>query len=137
MPGGRPKYEITPEITEKVEAYAAQGLTQEQIARCLGISYQTLNERKKENSEFSEAIKRGQAQGVETVTNALFESAKGGNTTAQIFYLKNRDPNEWRDRKDIAHSGQLAVTYDDIVTRIMNGSGIEAGDTEGTEPTAH
>ncbi len=37
----------------------------------------------------------------------------------------------------VEHSGNLAVTYDDIVTRIMNGSGIETGDAESAEPTTH
>jgi len=102
---GRPKFEITPDIIKRVETYAAQGLTQEQIARCLGICYDTLNERKKEYSEFSEAIKAGQAKGLATVSNALFVGAKGGNTTAQIFYLKNRGPDDWKDRQAVTVSG--------------------------------
>ena len=27
-----------------------------------------------------------------------------GDTTAQIFWLKNRQPGEWRDRQELAHS---------------------------------
>ena len=102
---GRPKYEITPEILGKVEACAAQGLTLKQIAQCLGIARSTLNEKKKEYSDFSDAIKRGQAKGVATIANALFTAGKGGNITAQIFYLKNRSPKEWRDRQSTEVSG--------------------------------
>lgn len=29
------------------------------------------------------------------------------NITAQIFYLKNRNPDEWRDQQDIEHSGEI------------------------------
>ncbi len=102
---GRPKFEITPDIIKRVEVYAAQGLTQEQIARCLGICYQTLNEKKKEYSDFSEAIKAGRAKGLAIISNALFVGAKGGNTTAQIFYLKNRGPEDWKDRRETVLQG--------------------------------
>ncbi len=99
----RPKFEVTADVLEKVEVYAAQGMTKEQIALSLGICYDTLNERQKESSEFSDAIKRGQAKGIATITNALFVAGKGGNITAQIFYLKNRGSDEWKDR--MVHSG--------------------------------
>ena len=91
---------------DKIEALAAQGLTMEQIAYSLGMGESTLYEWKKNKPEVSEAIKRGRAKGVATVTNALFQSAKGGNTTAQIFYLKNRDPSEWKDRKEHELTGR-------------------------------
>lgn len=128
MPGGRPKYEITEEICGKAETLAAQGLNMEQIADCLGISYDTLNERRKEFSEFSVSIKRGQAKGIGILTNKLFERGKGfshpeekifcnkdgdvtrvetmkhypPDTTAAIFYLKNRAG--WKDVQEIDHS---------------------------------
>lgn len=36
-------------------------------------------------------------------------------TTAQIFWLKNRKPKEWRDKQDVEHTGNMAVTIvDDI-----------------------
>ncbi len=34
------------------------------------------------------------------IEDALFNAAKAGNITAQIFFLKNRDPIRWRDRTD-------------------------------------
>lgn len=38
--------------------------------------------------------------------------------TAQIFWLKNRRPDKWRDKKDIdaSHSGGLTVVFDDGMT---------------------
>ena len=93
---GRPKW--VPPDPEKVESLAARGLTLEQVASCLGISYQTLNEASKEYTDFAEAIKRGQNKGVSIIANALFESGKQGNTTAQIFYLKCRA--KWKEAKD-------------------------------------
>jgi len=37
---------------------------------------------------------------VKAVTNALYESAVEGNLGAQVFYLKNRDRDNWKDRFD-------------------------------------
>jgi len=33
------------------------------------------------------------------------------NVTAQIFWLKNRNPDEWRDRQELEHSGFVDITY--------------------------
>ena len=94
---GRPAFQITPEILKKTERLAAQGLTQVQISACLGIVSKTLIEKKRAFSEFSDAIKNGRAKGIGTITNALFESAVNGSVPAQIFYLKNRDQENWSD----------------------------------------
>ena len=48
-----------------------------------------------------EAIKTGQAKGIAAVTNYLMKSASEGNVTAQIFYLKNRSPENWNDKYHI------------------------------------
>lgn len=86
---GRPKWQ--PTDLEEVERLASRGLTQEQIAASLGISYQTLNERKKEFPDFADIIKRGGDRADAAVINALFENATThNNTTAQIFWLKAR-----------------------------------------------
>lgn len=100
---GRPEWIPNEETLKTVESLAAQGLTKEQIANCLGISYQTLNEKSKEYSDFSDAIKRGSAKGIATISNALFSSAKTGNTTAQLFYLKCRGG--WKETQVNEHSG--------------------------------
>ena len=94
----RPAFEVNQEIIDKCEKLAAQGLTLEQVAHCIGICYKTLNEKKKQFSELSDAIKRGQAAGIEQVSNALFDKAITGDNTSMIFYLKNRDQKNWGDR---------------------------------------
>ena len=88
----KPKIKID---LKQVESLAANGLTQEQIAAALGISESTLHKRKKENTEFTAAIKRGKAKGIALVTNKLMESIKGGNMTAMIFFLKTQAG--WRE----------------------------------------
>ena len=91
----RPAWIPTPERIIEVEKLASRGLTKEQIADCLGIHYDTLNEKSKAYPEFAEAIKRGQASGIDQVANSLFENAMKGNVTAQIFFMKARA--KWSD----------------------------------------
>lgn len=89
---GRHEIEIDP---AEVERLASFGLTEDQIASNLGICSDTLRRRKNKYDAFSVAVKKGKAAGIKTITNALFEKANGGDTTAMIFYLKNRDPQRW------------------------------------------
>ena len=93
---GRPKFVVTKEMCERAEAYASQGLTQEQIAAVMGMATSTLYDKQNEFTEFSNAIKRGKGKGIQQVTNKLFEKALEGDNTAMIFYLKNRAG--WQDK---------------------------------------
>lgn len=111
-----PALKITKALLTKVERLAARGLTQDQIAVSLGISSTTLYKNKAKYAEFADAIKKGQSKGLEQVSNALFSKAVKGDTTAQIFYLKNRDPENWKDRKDINQETTITDrrTYNDL-----------------------
>lgn len=80
---------------EKAEALASKGLTNEQICRCLGISETTFYAKMQKDVKFQDIIKKGQAKGIAVIANALFENAKAGNVTAQIFFLKARA--HWKD----------------------------------------
>lgn len=115
-----------------VEGWARNGLTDEQIAHNIGINVSTLYEWKKKYSEFSDTLKRGKEIVDRMVENALFKRAMGytfeeityedglevkrvrkevvPDTTAQIFWLKNRKPAEWRDKQQMEHSGDLVFT---------------------------
>ena len=100
-PVGRPRFEITPEVLEKTEGLMAKGLTVEQCAGMLGISPSTFYLYQAKFSEFSDTIKRGQARGIDAVTNALFENATvDRNVPSIIFFLKNRAG--WVDKQEIA-----------------------------------
>lgn len=112
---GRPKFEITKKIIKQVEKLAAQGLSQEQIGSVIGCSPDTIGRKKKENKDFADAIKRGQQKGVANVTNALYKKAMDGDNVAMIFYLKNRDRENWKDKIDNTHSGPDGGP---IVTRV-------------------
>lgn len=83
-----------------VEGWARDGLTEEQIAKNLGISVKTLNEYKKKHPQFLQSLKKGKEIVDFEVEGALYKAAMSGNVTAQIFWLKNRKAKEWKDRKE-------------------------------------
>lgn len=70
----KPKIELD---LEKVEEYAGLGLTREEIALSLGISYSTLNRRIKESEDVDAAMKRGRAKANIKVGNALMKRYRG------------------------------------------------------------
>jgi hypothetical protein len=112
---------------QQVERIAGLGLIDTEIAQILGISEQTLNTYKKK-PEFLEALKRGKLKVDEKVIESLYNRAIGydnpnavkifmpagakspvyakytehypPDVTAQIFWLKNRRKQDWRDRED-------------------------------------
>lgn len=114
---------ITDEGLLKIEGWARDGLTDEQISHNIGIAPKTLYEWKLRYSDISSALKRGKEVVDRQVENALLRTALGysyeeeavtnsgevvtvqkyskPNTTAQIFWLKNRKPIEWRDRQEV------------------------------------
>lgn len=113
-----------------VEKWARNGLTLDQIASNLGIAKSTLCEYMKVHSDLSDALKKGKEVIDTMVENALLKAAMGydyeedgigkdgvyslkkvahPNTTALIFWLKNRAPKDWRDKQDVEHSGGLVV----------------------------
>ena len=128
---------ITEEGLLKIEGWARDGLTDEQIAHNMGISPSTLYEWKKKYPEISEALKKGKEVVDREVENALLKRALGyeyeevkqiiekdengkdrkrvekitkhvpPDTGAQIFWLKNRKPNEWRDKRDVSVDGTI------------------------------
>lgn len=131
------KYEewLTEDGLLKLEGWAHDGLTDEQIAEKIGIRRPTLYDWKKKYSDISDALKRGKEVVDRQVENALLKRAlgyefkeitqeltEGGmrvtkvitkqqapDTTAQIFWLKNRKPEEWRDKKETEITGSLNV----------------------------
>lgn len=94
------KYEdwLTEDGLTLLEGWARDGLTDEQIASNCGISPSTLYRWKDDHREICEALKKGKEVVDYQVENALLNKALGGDTTAQIFWLKNRRPDKWRDK---------------------------------------
>lgn len=89
------------EAEEKIlllQGWARNGLTNEQIASNMDIVVSTLWEWRKKSPKISNALKIGKDEADIQVENALYKAALEGNTTAMIFWLKNRRSKEWRDK---------------------------------------
>ena len=95
----RPSWSPSSTDCDKAREMASRGLTVAQIASCLGISETTLYKKQNEYAEFMDAIKKGRAEGINQVSNALFEKATQGNVTAMIYYLKTRDRENWGENQ--------------------------------------
>ena len=112
------KYNV--ELTPKLAYWMAHaGLTDIQMAEELGVNEDTIYEWKKVHPAFSEALKSGKETPDAQVESALLKKALGyeydeyhgklgemrkvqhPDTVACIFWLKNRQPDQWRDVKDI------------------------------------
>ena len=104
---GRKRIEID---FDEVERLAARGLGPSQIADAIGVSWSTINRNRKRNADFDAIIRSGKARGLKMVTDALLESATSGNVQAQIFYLKNRDGDRWRDRQDVNVATTVSIS---------------------------
>ena len=48
-----------------------------------------------------------------------------GKETSAIFFLKNRDPDNWADRQDVQHNINLSNILSEANTRIIEGKKVE------------
>ena len=127
MAKGKYQEWLDPDGLLLLEGWARDGLTDEQIAGNVGITETTLYEWKNRFPEISEALKKGKEVVDIQVENALLKRALGydyqeqrieksekdgtkiiqtikhvpADTTAQIFWLKNRRPDKWRDKPEV------------------------------------
>lgn len=122
-----------------IESWAREGLTNEQIAKNIGINADTFYTWRKKYPEISEALKKGKAPIDFEVENALLKRALGfeyeetetvfedvdgkpkkrikkiikyvpPDTSACIFWLKNRKPNHWRKMNEAVENKLKAET---------------------------
>jgi hypothetical protein len=142
MGAGRPSdYEDA--FAEQATKLCALGATDMELADFFGVDVRTIYRWKHSHDEFCQALKAGKDAADERVERSLFQRATGyeqdevkifmpanaaapvyatyrakiaPDTTAAIFWLKNRRKDEWRDKQDVEHgvSGQLA----DLLARI-------------------
>ena len=101
-----------------LEGWARDGLTYEQIAHNMGIDTSTLWDWRKDNATISNAIKKGREVVDYEVENALLKSALEGNTTAQIFWLKNRRKQQWRDKIEYSNDNGELNKLDELLKEI-------------------
>ncbi len=117
MARGKFEYWLTEDGLTLLEGWARDGLTDEQIAHNAGVTAKTLYEWKNKYRDICEALKKGKEIVDFEVESALLNKALSGDTTAQIFWLKNRRPDKWRDKP--ADDKQQATTDDDPITKSL------------------
>lgn len=126
---GRPsKYK--PEFAKQAAKLCALGATDAQLADFFVVSVSTINLWKVEHPGFSESIKLPKAEADDRIEQSLYQRAMGyehdevdirvvagavvqtpirkyypPDTTAAIFWLKNRKPSEWRETKAVELTG--------------------------------
>ena len=98
----------SPVILPVVRACATFGATAEEIANYLNIPWGSFKRWIYAEPELREALKRGRDASDQRVENSLYQNAIAGNVTAEIFWLKNRRPNRWRD---VQHLDQAVGHY--------------------------
>ncbi|MGL5280362.1 MAG: helix-turn-helix domain-containing protein [Plesiomonas shigelloides] len=134
------------EYDEQARKLCLLGATDKDIADFFDVTEQTINNWKKEFPSFFESLKRGKIIADASVAEKLFHRAIGyshpevkiatadGKITdsqefqkhyapdpvAAIFWLKNRQPDKWRDKQVVSHEGQIQTMSDeDINKRLM------------------
>lgn len=130
----------------RIEGWARDGLIDAQIAKNMGIAYSTFKEWVNRFPALSAALKRGKAPVDIEVENALLKRAKGykyvetvteiykdadgvqrrhirniekevpPDSTAIIYWLRNRKPQQWRDRRDISIETRTDADYRNMHT---------------------
>lgn len=141
MAKGKYQQWLEPDNLLLLQAWARDGFTDEQIATKIGISKQTFYDWKKKYPDFSDSLKKGKEIVDIQVENALLKRALGyeyveyseecsedgikkkktvkhviPDTTAQIFWLKNRRPDLWRDKRDVEMSGNINNPFEGVST---------------------
>ena len=123
-----------------LEGWARDGLTDEQIAKNIGINRTTLYDWKKKEVNIADALKKGKEVIDFEVENALLKRALGyeyeeetyengiltkkvkkhvaPDTTAQIFWLKNRKPNNWKDRVENDEDKEAVANASQVIAKI-------------------
>lgn len=131
MPGDKYRTYVQPKL-DYITQMAREGLIDKDIAHNLGVSESTFCGYKKKYPELNEALTEGKEVADARVESALYRRAIGyeydeityedgieikrvtkhiaPDTTAGIFWLKNRRPDRWRDAKQIDHEGSVEIT---------------------------
>jgi len=131
---GRPR-EFKPEFIEQGRKLAEMGATDREIADFFGVRERTIYRWQHDFPEFCHALKLGKDVADDRVEKSLYRRAIGythdavkilqfqgqevivpyeehhaPDTTACIFWLKNRRRADWRDKVDHEHSGGIKVS---------------------------
>ncbi|QAX31304.1 helix-turn-helix domain-containing protein [Leisingera sp. NJS204] len=130
-----------PAITRQL---CLMGATEEELAAAFGVTRRTITNWEQQHEQFKDAILEGRDVSDQKVVRSLFERATGyshpedkvfadaktgaehvvpttkhypPDTTAAIFWLKNRRPDEWRDKQVIDQNTKLSA--DDSLAAVL------------------
>lgn len=142
-PVGRPS-KYREEFAEQGRKLCLLGATDEDLADFFEVHPDTINEWKNVHPEFSVSIKKGKRQADADVADRLFQRAMGyehsdvhvsnyqglvtltpiqkihaPDTTAAIFWLKNRQSKQWREKQEVEHTGNL---FDSLLAAVDGSS---------------
>lgn len=125
-----------PELAEQAAKLCRLGATDVELADFFGVERTTIWRWSQAHEEFCNALKAGKAAADERVERSLYAKATGytydavkifmpsgasepvyapyrehvpPDTTAAIFWLKNRRPGDWRDKQEHDHSINVAA----------------------------
>lgn len=147
---GRPTRYKT-EYDEQAFNYCLLGATDVQLAEFFGVTEKTIANWKNAHPTFIQSLKEGKAAADSKVANSLYQRALGyshpdvhisnyqgeititpiikhyaPDTTACIFWLKNRDKVNWRDRHEVTGEDGGALAF-----RVLLPGEVEQSDTNG------
>lgn len=136
---GKPT-QYKPEYAAQAEKLCLLGATDDEMADFFGVHRSTIYRWKLEHEEFCNAIKTAKDVADARVERSLYQKATGYNfteqqafkiksdqykeeievvevekhapadTTAAIFWLKNRQKDKWRDKHELEQSGEVGLT---------------------------
>jgi hypothetical protein len=135
MPAGRPSgYKL--EYAEQARKLCELGATDVELADFFEVSDRTIYRWAAKHEEFCQALKAGKMLADERVERSLYHKAVGytydsekvfqyqgeivraktrehvpPDTTAGIFWLKNRKPAEWREKSVVEHEGEVTQKH--------------------------
>ena len=146
---GRPT-EYKEEYEELAFNYALLGATNPELAEFFGVSTSTIGNWFNDYPKFLDAVKRGKEEADANVAKSLYKRALGyktketrvssggendvistlekevpPDTTAQIFWLKNRQKDKWRDRNHIDHTTNGESINGDTILAQMSEEDLE------------
>lgn len=138
---------FTEEMPEQAKFLAEKGFTDAELAAFFKVTEQTVNNWKTAHPEFFESLKEGKAVADDKVVASLFHRATGyshpevhvsnfqgtitltpltkhypPDTTAAIFWLKNRRPDEWRDKTEVTQINRIVPMTDEQLAEEMQQS---------------
>jgi DNA-binding XRE family transcriptional regulator len=142
-----PKAKWEPRFVKMVGTLGKSGLIDRQIAEVFGVSEQTIYDWKRTKPEFALALKKAKELANERVIESLFKRATGyshpethisvfqgrviktalvkhyaPDTTACIFWLKNRKPNDWKDRSENVVQNPDGSALEPITVKVIGGT---------------